>query len=150
MQQGDVGSAEKYAEIARDSDPYNAAAFVCLGNICLRRADFNKARDYFLFALDNDAACIEALYNLGLFLHFLLFFIVPFFFFFKHKNGLYIIVFYCIWFLLGLTYRSMGLLEKSMEQFMKLQAVLRHQPEVLFQIASINEEMGNDDQAIEW
>ena len=37
-----------------------------------------------------------------------------------------------------------------MEQFMKLQAVLRHQPEVLFQIASISEEMGNDDQAIEW
>lgn len=66
MQQGDVASAEKYAEIARDSDPYNAAAFVCLGNCSLRRADYNKARDFFLCALDNDAACVEALYNLGM------------------------------------------------------------------------------------
>lgn len=65
IQQGDIASAEKYAEVARDSDPYNAAAFVCLGNCSLRRADYNKARDFFLFALDNDAACVEALYNLG-------------------------------------------------------------------------------------
>lgn len=64
-QQGDVAAAEKYAEIARDSDPYNAAAFVCLGNCALRRRDHAKARDFFLFALDNDAACVEALYNLG-------------------------------------------------------------------------------------
>jgi len=84
MQQGDVGSAEKYAEIARDSDPYNAAAFVCLGNICLRRADFNKARDYFLFALDNDAACIEALYNLGLFFAFSIIFYSLLFLFFQN------------------------------------------------------------------
>jgi hypothetical protein len=28
--------------------------------------------------------------------------------------------------------------------------VLRHQPEVLFQVASLNEELGNDEQAIEW
>ncbi|KAI9557616.1 hypothetical protein GHT06_017444 [Daphnia sinensis] len=112
--QGDVASAEKYAEIARDSDPYNAAAFVCLGNCSLRRSDFNKAKDFFLCALDNDAACVEALYNLGL------------------------------------TYRSTNQLEKSMEQFVKLQMVLRHQPEVLFQIANLNEELGNDEQAIEW
>ncbi len=65
IQQGDIASAEKYAEVARDSDPYNAAAFVCLGNCSLRRADYNKARDFFLCALDNDAACVEALYNLG-------------------------------------------------------------------------------------
>lgn len=58
--------AERYAEIARDSDPYNAAAFVCLGNCSLRRQDYGKARDFFLCALDNDAACVEALYNLGM------------------------------------------------------------------------------------
>ncbi|KAK4016574.1 hypothetical protein OUZ56_031534 [Daphnia magna] len=112
--QGDVASAEKYAEVARDSDPYNAAAFVCLGNCSLRRSDFNKAKDFFLCALDNDAACVEALYNLGL------------------------------------TYRSANQVEKSMEQFVKLQMVLRHQPEVLFQIANLNEDLGNDEQAIEW
>lgn len=65
FQQGDIGGAEKYAEVARDSDPYSAAAFVCLGNCGLRRGDHVKARDFFLCALDNDAACVEALYNLG-------------------------------------------------------------------------------------
>lgn len=44
----------------------------------------------------------------------------------------------------------MGQLEKSMEQFVRLQAVLRHQPEVLFQLASIHEELGNDELSIEW
>ena len=61
-----MSSAEKYAEIARDSDPYNAAAFVCLGNCALRRTDFKKACDFFHCALENDAACVEALYNLGI------------------------------------------------------------------------------------
>ena len=50
----------------------------------------------------------------------------------------------------GLTYRSTHQLDKSMEQFVKLQMVLRHQPEVLVQVASLNEELGNDEQAIEW
>jgi len=58
--------ALKYAEVARDSDPYNAAAFVCMGNCAFRREDYTKARDMFLCALDNDAACVEALYNLGM------------------------------------------------------------------------------------
>lgn len=40
--------------------------------------------------------------------------------------------------------------DKSMEEFVKLQMVLRHQPEVLFQIANLNEDLGNDEQAIEW
>lgn len=44
----------------------------------------------------------------------------------------------------------MGALDKSLEQFIKLQGVLRHQPEVLFQIASIHEELGSDEQSIEW
>jgi len=44
----------------------------------------------------------------------------------------------------------MGQLEKSMEQFVKLQTVLRHQPEVLYQLASINEELSNDELSIEW
>ena len=37
-----------------------------------------------------------------------------------------------------------------MEQFVKLQTVLRHQPEVLFQLASLNEQLGGDEQAVEW
>lgn len=136
FQQGDVTGAEKYAEIARDSDPYNAAAFVCLGNCALRRADYNKARDFFLCALENDAACVEALYNLGRYKSCIQLLRV-------HRREIYD-------FDLGLTYRSTNQLDKSMEQFVKLQTVLRHQPEVLFQIASLNEELGNDDQAVEW
>ena len=63
--QGDTANALKYAEVARDSDPYNAAAFVSLGNCHLRNSNFTQARDIFLCALDKDAACVEALYNLG-------------------------------------------------------------------------------------
>jgi hypothetical protein len=73
--------------MARDSDPYNAAAFVCLGNCSLRRADYNKARDFFLCALDNDAACVEALYNLGT--KSCVQFILPFLFSSSLKNRYY-------------------------------------------------------------
>ena len=50
----------------------------------------------------------------------------------------------------GLVYRLIGQFEKSLENFIKLQAVLRHQPDILFQIGKIHEEMGNDEQSIEW
>ena len=44
----------------------------------------------------------------------------------------------------------MGQAEKSLENFVKLQSVLRQQPEVLFQIASLHEELGNDQLSIQW
>jgi len=50
----------------------------------------------------------------------------------------------------GLVYRLIGQLHKSLENFIKLQAVLRHQPDILFQIGKIHEELGNDEQSIEW
>jgi len=47
-------------------------------------------------------------------------------------------------------YRLIGQLEKSLENFVKLQTVLRHQPDILFQIGSVHEELGNEEQSIEW
>ena len=64
--QGDVDQAEVYAEMGREADSYNAAAFVNLGNCCFQRGDVEKAKEIFNVALENDASCIEALYNLGL------------------------------------------------------------------------------------
>jgi intraflagellar transport protein 88 len=64
--QGDANQAEKYGEMARQVDSYNAAAFVNLGNCSLVRGDIEKAKELFACALDSDASCVEALYNLGL------------------------------------------------------------------------------------
>lgn len=64
--QGEVDSAEKYAEIARESDSYNPAAFVNLGNCHFQKGDLEKAKELYMVALENDASCVEALYNLGL------------------------------------------------------------------------------------
>ncbi|XP_023332128.1 intraflagellar transport protein 88 homolog [Eurytemora carolleeae] len=64
--QGEIDQAEKYATLARESDSYNAAAFVNLGNCCLRKNDVEKAKELYIIALENDASCVEALYNLSL------------------------------------------------------------------------------------
>ncbi|KAK3876729.1 hypothetical protein Pcinc_018509 [Petrolisthes cinctipes] len=64
--QNEVDHAEKYALMARDSNGYNDAALVNLGNCCYERGDFEKAREHYVAALDIDASCVDALYNLGL------------------------------------------------------------------------------------
>nr|CAD7458130.1 unnamed protein product [Timema tahoe] len=64
--QGDIEQAEKYSELARESDCYNSAAFVNLGNCSLSKGDLEKGKELFACALDCDASCVEALYNLGL------------------------------------------------------------------------------------
>jgi len=51
--------------MARQTDSYNATAFVNLGNCSLVRGDIEKAKELFACALDSDASCVEALYNLG-------------------------------------------------------------------------------------
>ncbi|XP_047741162.1 intraflagellar transport protein 88 homolog [Hyalella azteca] len=63
--QKDLSQAELYASQARDSNGYNEAALVNLGNVCYLRGDYEKARELYLAALDIDAAAVEALYNLG-------------------------------------------------------------------------------------
>lgn len=51
--------------MARDANGYNDAALVNLGNCCYKREDYEKAREHYIAALDIDASCVEALYNLG-------------------------------------------------------------------------------------
>ena len=62
--QGDNDAAENYAELAKDTDSYNAAAFVNLANCSFEKGDVEKARELYNVALENDASCVEALYNL--------------------------------------------------------------------------------------
>ena len=40
-------------------------ALVNKGNVLYKRGDFEKAREYYKEALNNDSSCVEALYNLG-------------------------------------------------------------------------------------
>jgi intraflagellar transport protein 88 len=65
LQQGDIDEAEKWGDKARQTDSYNAGAFVNLGSCAFARGEFDKARDLFLCSLENDSSCVEALYNLG-------------------------------------------------------------------------------------
>ncbi|KAG8228014.1 hypothetical protein J437_LFUL003649 [Ladona fulva] len=64
--QGDIDQAEKYADLARRADTYNAAAFVNLGNCAFSRGDVDRAKELYICSLESDASCVEALYNLGL------------------------------------------------------------------------------------
>lgn len=66
LQQRELQSAIKYAEIGRDMDSYNPAAFVNSGACEMQRDDLERAKLYFETALEIDAMCFEALYNLGL------------------------------------------------------------------------------------
>ncbi|XP_065350191.1 intraflagellar transport protein 88 homolog isoform X2 [Cloeon dipterum] len=64
--QGDVAGAEEWAEKARQADSYNADAFVNLGSCAFAHGEFDKARSFFMCALENDPSCFCALFNLGL------------------------------------------------------------------------------------
>jgi intraflagellar transport protein 88 len=67
-----------------------------------------------MIALDNDASCVEALYNLGL------------------------------------CNKRLGLYEEALEEFFKLQSIMRNHSQVVYHIATIYELMGDMDQATEW
>ena len=89
--EGEYKNSEKYAEIAINSDRYNAKALTNLGNchyqkgiyyiyiyicvyviklnICsihLTAGVYDKAKEYYQEATSVDALCTEAIYNLGL------------------------------------------------------------------------------------
>ncbi|RTG89216.1 intraflagellar transport protein 88 [Schistosoma bovis] len=64
--EGDLLQAEKYADQALSVDRYNPAALVNKGNVFYKQQQYEKARDCYLEALQDDTQCVEALYNLGL------------------------------------------------------------------------------------
>ena len=41
------------------------SALVNKGNVLYQKGDYEKSREYFREALNNDSSCVEALYNLG-------------------------------------------------------------------------------------
>ncbi len=100
--------------MAKDSDSYNAAAFVNLANCWFFRGDVEKARELYHVALENDTSCVEALYNVGL------------------------------------CNKKLGFYEDALEAFFKLQAIVRNHSQVMYQIASLYELMGDVGQAVEW
>ena len=60
------GLAERYAELAVKADRYDPAALVNKGNVLMARGDAEKARDCYREAVQSDASCVEAMYNLAL------------------------------------------------------------------------------------
>ncbi|OQR70743.1 intraflagellar transport protein 88-like [Tropilaelaps mercedesae] len=62
----DKRQAEKYADAAITVDKYNAAALVNKGNCCFSRGDFAQAKEYYSEALQVEAGCVEALFNIAL------------------------------------------------------------------------------------
>ena len=105
---------KKLIIFSRTADSYNAAAFVNLGNCSFKKGDVEKAKELYQVALENDASCVEALYNAGL------------------------------------CNKKLGLYEEALEDFFKLHSIVRNHSEVVYQIASLYEAMGDVDQAIEW
>lgn len=63
--ENNYSEAERYVDIALNSDRYNARALVNKGNCLFMKSDFRKAKELYLEAIGVEADCIEALYNLG-------------------------------------------------------------------------------------
>lgn len=51
---------------------------------------------------------------------------------------------------LGLTYKQLGHLDDAIDCFQKLHVIISNHPEVIYQIALLNEMIGDLEQAIEW
>ncbi|XP_065834297.1 intraflagellar transport protein 88 homolog [Oscarella lobularis] len=64
--ENDLGQAEKYAEMAVASDRYNPCALVNRGNCAFMKKEWEKAAEYYQEAVQVEALCTEALFNLGL------------------------------------------------------------------------------------
>jgi intraflagellar transport protein 88 len=64
--EGNIERASEYADVALASDRYNAKALVNKGNCLFVNGDFAKAKDLYLEAIDIQADCSQAIFNLGL------------------------------------------------------------------------------------
>eukprot|EP01135_Chromosphaera_perkinsii_P000153 Nk52_evm49s32 gene=Nk52_evmTU49s32 len=64
--ENDLEQANRYADIAIQSDRYNANALVNKGNCLFCQGNYQKAKEYYQDARNFEASCTEALYNLGL------------------------------------------------------------------------------------
>ncbi|KAJ3333439.1 Intraflagellar transport protein 88 [Blyttiomyces sp. JEL0837] len=64
--EGESKQAEKYAELATNTDRYNAKALTNFGNCFFQKGNFEKSKECYQEAISVDAVCTEAMYNLGL------------------------------------------------------------------------------------
>ena len=114
---GDFKQAEKYAELAIQTDRYNAKAQTNLGNCHFKKGNFEKAKIHYQEAVSVDALCTEAMYNLGLYY--------------------YSYPFRILIYEIGLVNKKLELYSESLVWFEKLHAILRNSAEVIYQIADV-------------
>ena len=62
----DIENSEKYANLANETDRYNAKALVNKGNCLYVKEEYEAAKEHYLESIGVEANCIEAIYNLGL------------------------------------------------------------------------------------
>ena len=63
--EGEYKAAEKFSELAINTDRYNAKAQTNRGNVYFVQGDLEKAKSFYLEAISGDADCTEPLYNMG-------------------------------------------------------------------------------------
>lgn len=64
--EGNMVSAEHYANLALENERYNHKALVNKGNIFYFKENYLRAKDFYLEAIGVQSDCIEAIYNLGM------------------------------------------------------------------------------------
>ncbi|XP_012221934.1 intraflagellar transport protein 88 homolog [Linepithema humile] len=146
--QGDYDQAEKYAEAARTSDAYNAAAYVNLSACAMKKDEWNIARELLLYALETDASHVQALYNLGLV---------------YKKQNLYEEALECFWkvrnivrhdpqtlYQLGHLYQLMNDVDQASEWYNQLLGIISSDPGVLQKMGEMYDSIGDQQQAFQF
>lgn len=64
--EGDIESAERYADLAMQADRFNSKAVVNKANVHFQREEYDTARQLYEEAVGLDSDCVEGIYNLGL------------------------------------------------------------------------------------
>ncbi|EFN77453.1 Intraflagellar transport protein 88-like protein [Harpegnathos saltator] len=145
---GDYDQAEKYGEAARNSDAYNAAAYVNLSACAIKKDEFNIARELLLCALETDASHVQALYNLGLV---------------YKKQNMYEEALECFWkvrnivrhdpetlYQLGHLYQLMNDADQASEWYNQLLGIISSDPGVLQKLGEMYDSMGDKQQAFQF
>ncbi|XP_032684242.1 intraflagellar transport protein 88 homolog [Odontomachus brunneus] len=146
--QGDYDQAEKYGEAARNTDAYNAAAYVNLSACAIKKDEFNIARELLLCALETDASHVQALYNLGLV---------------YKKQNMYEEALECFWkvrnivrhdpetlYQLGHLYQLMNDVDQASEWYNQLLGIISSDPGVLQKLGEMYDSIGDKQQAFQF
>jgi len=146
--EGENAQSDKHADIAITADRYNPAALVNKGNAIMMSGDYNKAKEYYLEAMNIEASCTEALYNLGLC--------------YKRmgKNDEALECFHKLHVMLpsssevlcqlGVIYELMGNVTLALEWYQQFLTLVPSDPTVLMRIGNLYEEEGDKSQAFQY